>query len=572
MSSISSAALSPVLGAEREANSLANNISNTGRQGGSVYSNQLGNSSPSEASVHSIESTQSSVPIQNVELTPDSTPTQDPPPSQNTQGHEATPTDKPTADQSKACTKPSWWLKAKESWAWETVSIIWAILCLIANIIILVYMSDKSLNSWNFVIGPNTLVGVFSTLSKAALVTTITECISQLKWLHFQESEKPLTDIQKFDLASRGPYGSLVFFSLLWRRDGGKAARWASLGCVVTVVALAFSPFTQQIISFKERMVEAQDGNGIASFAVADAYDNGNISMTGGWVEVTVGSVAQFVASLYFTMLNVSTAQSWAPSPHPKDPINNAVLGTIGILQMHEFNFGDSPDKALVDECRLYWCKTTYSAVTTFSNSSRFTPITHEPLLYDIQENGTAIIEKRDFRDYLSVSDRDGQKYLVNQVDLFGVMQMITTLFNATMSSQFSKRYDPGSGFNIASLLYRSQNVSDIFEHIAKSMTARLRSGSNTTMIVGQAWIPETYIHVQWAWFALPTALAVLTIVLLGVTILLNRRDGGWLWRSSVLPYMFIGRRWGVDGEESGRGVGSWRRLGGPLWCVTRSL
>jgi hypothetical protein len=68
----------------------------------------------------------------------------------------------------------------------------------------------------------------------------------------------------------------------------------------------------------------------------------------------------------------------------------------------------------------------------------------------------------------------------------------------------------------------------------------------------------ETYIHVNWAWMTLPAAAALASIIFLAVTVVVNGRQDGWLWRTSVLPFMFVGRSWGVDEIATpGAGKGS---------------
>jgi hypothetical protein len=59
------------------------------------------------------------------------------------------------------------------------------------------------------------------------------------------------------------------------------AGAMASLGCVITVVALALEPFTQQIISHRVRMVPMESG--AASMSVAYAYDTGAETRGGVW-------------------------------------------------------------------------------------------------------------------------------------------------------------------------------------------------------------------------------------------------------------------------------------------------
>ena len=79
----------------------------------------------------------------------------------------------------------------------------------------------------------------------------VSECISQLKWLHFDRSN-PLSDFQTFDDASRGPWGA---FRFVWLKKG--TPLFASIGCLITVRSIAFEPTAQQVLDFPTRTVQA---------------------------------------------------------------------------------------------------------------------------------------------------------------------------------------------------------------------------------------------------------------------------------------------------------------------------
>ena len=148
-----------------------------------------------------------------------------------------------------------------------------SVVCMGAVISTLVYIREKPLTFWTLPIAPNTLVSVFSTLAKSALMLTVAECISQLKWLHFQTTHK-LVELDHFDEASRGPFGSLLF---LWKINITSAL--ASLGALITIFALAADPFTQQVISFPSRNVSL--GLNTASFGITQIYDSGATALSG---------------------------------------------------------------------------------------------------------------------------------------------------------------------------------------------------------------------------------------------------------------------------------------------------
>lgn len=69
-----------------------------------------------------------------------------------------------------------WWL--------EGLSALFSIICIVAMVIVLVKFDGKLLSSWVWVISPNAVVSVLSTASKATMILTVAECISQLKWIY----------------------------------------------------------------------------------------------------------------------------------------------------------------------------------------------------------------------------------------------------------------------------------------------------------------------------------------------------------------------------------------------------
>jgi hypothetical protein len=76
----------------------------------------------------------------------------------------------------------------------------------------------------------NTFIAFFSTISKAAFMLPIAEAISQCKWNWFRQ-DRPLSDFETFDEASRGFWGSVtLLFRVRWR--------YGSLYCLFRVRSL----------------------------------------------------------------------------------------------------------------------------------------------------------------------------------------------------------------------------------------------------------------------------------------------------------------------------------------------
>ncbi|KAF2870097.1 hypothetical protein BDV95DRAFT_608119 [Massariosphaeria phaeospora] len=136
---------------------------------------------------------------------------------------------------------------ANLGWWWEAGAAFVAVVCTSLIVAILLRMNDRPLGEWPLRVQPNSLIALFSTIAKSALLVPLAECIGQLKWSYF-EQPRTLERMEDFDLASRGPWGSLMF---LWKTRG--SALLASLGAIITVLLMGFESFTQQVIQFETK-------------------------------------------------------------------------------------------------------------------------------------------------------------------------------------------------------------------------------------------------------------------------------------------------------------------------------
>ncbi|KAF2115457.1 hypothetical protein BDV96DRAFT_492941 [Lophiotrema nucula] len=147
-------------------------------------------------------------------------------------------------------------------WWWELFSWLVAFMCVAAIVGVLAFYDGK--RQPDFIVPGVTLnayVSVFAAIAKAALILPVSEAIGQLKWMWFQRDRK-LWDFHTFDGASRGPWGSLMLLSTT------KCKHLVSLGAAITIMALAFEPFFQQIVSFPSRDI----GQGPSKISVARSY------------------------------------------------------------------------------------------------------------------------------------------------------------------------------------------------------------------------------------------------------------------------------------------------------------
>lgn len=107
---------------------------------------------------------------------------------------------------------------SKDYWAWELFGVLGSAAIFIGIAIILDRFDGKRQPSWEHV-SLNSLISWLTTAAKFFVLVPITLSLGQLKWVWFAEKERPLSDLEEFDSASRGIFGSA---RLLWRLRG----RW----------------------------------------------------------------------------------------------------------------------------------------------------------------------------------------------------------------------------------------------------------------------------------------------------------------------------------------------------------
>lgn len=170
------------------------------------------------------------------------------------------------------------------TWWWEEiVSIIASIGFMVAVVSILSIMQDKPIDHWTFFvrklyylpialllssnqISLNATIAIFITGAKSTAMLSVAACIGQSKWAYFTTKKRKLADIDVIEGAARGPLGSLIMLAKIpWNV--------ATLGALVTILALGIDTFAQQVIS-NEAIAEWVD-DGTASFGLARDYFGG---------------------------------------------------------------------------------------------------------------------------------------------------------------------------------------------------------------------------------------------------------------------------------------------------------
>ncbi|KAK7941194.1 Carboxylic ester hydrolase [Apiospora aurea] len=135
------------------------------------------------------------------------------------------------------------------TWTIEIVTMFVSLAALAAIIGLIAHYDRRSLYEWPYRLTLNTAIAVLATMSVTTLGISLQNGLSQIKWIRFKESKVPLSDMETFDEASRGVVGAI---KLLASRRGGLLG---SAGAIIAILTLAFSPFSQQIVTYELRAV-----------------------------------------------------------------------------------------------------------------------------------------------------------------------------------------------------------------------------------------------------------------------------------------------------------------------------
>ncbi|OTA93616.1 hypothetical protein M434DRAFT_30752 [Hypoxylon sp. CO27-5] len=157
----------------------------------------------------------------------------------------------------------SWW------WWWEILAIILSLACMCGLVVLLAKIDNIPLQSWWLPIAPNSLVAALITVAKASMMMSVASCIGQLKWRHFTIHSRRLTDLQLFDNASRGPWGSAI---LLWSLSFRVRVLVTFCFALITIVALGMDTSAQQVLTFPLR--ESPLKNVSIELGVANMYNS----------------------------------------------------------------------------------------------------------------------------------------------------------------------------------------------------------------------------------------------------------------------------------------------------------
>ncbi|KAI0165339.1 hypothetical protein GGR52DRAFT_585378 [Hypoxylon sp. FL1284] len=447
-------------------------------------------------------------------------------------------------------------------------------------------------------ISPNAFIAVLSTASRASLVLPVTESISQLKWLHLAgKSESKLLDLQVFDNASRGPLGAAKFFYSI-----RSASFVPYIACFITLAALLFDPFSQQLLAFDE--IDTQQQGLSSSAQLSHVYDFQNAGVTG--AGNIVGDLRDI--PMRTAIINGLFGQI-QPPPFlcPGSKCDFPPFTSLGVYS--ECN--DVSQQVTVTETQESstvtrgWIFTLPGNVSLLAQSSYDA---HRGFVHTLVNSTTSQKQTDDMPISISIvrfpslGASDGpeknewlkmlQAYRCS-VYLCGQSYANWTMANGTLNrgtQQTSKlkRVDEqsengplinfglldqnfsdtptlsihmldmenvgvllseifnlksnsdqgGSENNYEVSLSNSPDPAAIVHNITMSMSNRMLSGPNSTTVYGNVYASQAYVFVQWGWITLPVTVELVALGLLIAVSYMTRRAGHLIWKSSLTPLL----------------------------------
>lgn len=215
------------------------------------------------------------------------------------------------------------------------------------------------------------------------------------------------------------------------------------------------------------------------------------------------------------------------------------------------------------------WCKKTFHNATASPSGLRQANVTTKDLVL-FAENSLYAGLNPSYAYYKENGSSTPDFNISISVDR-GLFPYITTLFTRELRAA-TRQQSVEDSLNLAEFMYLT-DLANLTTNIAETLTAQLRSaGKDNTMattVEGRARYRETYYHVRWPWILVTVTEVVATAVLLGVSIVLTRRQP--LLKASSMALLAFGLHGWTDEEIQGVGAptdleesskGMWAKFG----------
>ncbi|KUJ14941.1 uncharacterized protein LY89DRAFT_720369 [Mollisia scopiformis] len=417
---------------------------------------------------------------------------------------------------------------------------------------ILLKFRGRALSDRPYRIKLNTLVSIFAQISSTALVVSLSECISQLKWLWFAQRNQPLSDFDTFDEASRGPLSSVV---LIWKTRASippftVASVYAGMNGGVELSQViptcptgncTWSPYNSLALCANPV------ANLTHSLNVTNAYDgspmNGSCALMECKYSLPNGlslapdssgamTVVQ-VASLSLNGTNVSQRSS------PSNLTSIAFSDIPVVLDFFMIYSDQSYANVAALEASLSFCGQTYNRsvaegkVNTTeldrwgSLDTRVAAASSEPIVnWPIVGNSTTLWVEEAYVDSL--------QYTLSSI----FSGTYTIQVGGTAETQLSSVAVQALNNTIGGSLDDVAAFQSFMDDLAVSISNNFRTGVGSTTVNGANNSLQTYISVDWYWLIFPCFMLLFAMIFLLVTIAKNHARRGEAWKSSSIAVL----------------------------------
>ncbi|KAL3484529.1 hypothetical protein BJX62DRAFT_230208 [Aspergillus germanicus] len=455
-------------------------------------------------------------------------------------------------------------------WLLEFISSTLALGLLISIGIIFWYMDNKPLAAWRGRISLNATVSILATACATALMHGVSTFISQFRWLYFKKASRRLADFEVFDEASRGTWGAILLLTTI---------KWnlATVGAFITILRLAFSPFTQQVILIEQRDIISPADN--VTFGYAHNYTR---DIMGEMFNSGVGGIPQdsgMQSAIYRGLYGIATKE---PFQCPGACRWTGVYISLGFraecrnvtqetLQSTVCEDNPNPDLHI---CNMttpgglgFGTRHGYTDSATAFNMSASSLL--DPTIGLEEDTFPEIARFAIYRDF-SFTDKRELDFGVKNAwvlgsstagPLYATIHINETLINGThvpalettfadllalgnfKSTALTSGWVQGNFDNqylgIAAGLMGNVDLYARVDDMATAMTEYLRYGPNTLLARGETIHSKPYVSIRWGYFSVPIVTEALSILFAILSVFSNRRSRRIpLWKSSSIAVL----------------------------------
>lgn len=483
-----------------------------------------------------------------------------------------------------------------QMWLWELTSTLVALSSTLAIFLILLQYNGQLLRDWPFYFTLNSLLSIFATVLRIAVVVAVSSAIFQLGYVWFTKT-RPLDDLEVFNTASRGIAGSLP---LIWLQRG---RGWASLGAVLFILVLLNDTFVQQIVTFPTKEITKDVSATIGRSSIYDEWIPGE--------EEDVKGIAPSMSAAIMTGLynpditpfaikpNCPTGQCTWPPVYTQairskcSNIGSLVEGTCPEGKLSQdctfFLPNDGPalngQQSLLNSTTVILISDNYNTSTmifpniprqlaTFQIISRATGSdinvqAMQCILYlSIDTYNSSVVNGTLNEKFLSTwTDTNfippgtpdwisnpsqivpGGPYCMSYNSATSLQNYFWMLFSGSVSGSNDSSIPSSDAMELFAVLMSAGTLAARMENLALAMTYHLRgwrapnstNDQNENTVFGDVKEYQAYTQVNWMWFILPASLPCLTLILLLSTMHLTQRKALTIFKSSPIALIFAG-------------------------------